>query len=305
MLNKNLEINQTLYWKFNPTDKMMYSAPYPWNGPYREFSGKGDALWRTSLAYITYGDPELKQGIINCFRKFTMINYPKKYWYQASRCSNRYREDDVSRDQVILALAALYIRHDFVELKDIADHLPFKLSRRFNMTLTMWVWMKYLTTNKRIYSTAHHIFNSLEMLIAIPLSKFLRKKAKVDKYMPPGTYISDEIKKTFWYKIYNFLQLHGYVLHLKAWQYYTSNKKSLFAKINSKLMLRDVEEDNYLLCLLLSENNVDIETYRSVSNWRANIRFNGDHDGTVWYLNPNEVRFNQMDKDVLIFLKNN
>lgn len=302
MLNKNLETNKSLYWKFNANDGMMYSTPWPWNGPYTEFSGAGDALIRTSLTYIAYKDSELKQSILKCFRKFTMIDQPNKYWYQASRCSNRYREDDVSRDQVILALSSLAVNKDFSELKEITQHLPFKLSRRFNMSLTMWVWVKYLQTDKKIWSDLHHIFNVLELIIAVPLTKFLRKKAKVDKYMAPGTFISDSTKNSIWYRIYNKIQLPGYALHLKAWQYYTSNKKGAFATLNRALMLSDVESDNYLMQELLG-NCLDSSDYKSISNWRPHLRLNGDNNGTVWYLKESEIEYNQLDKDILNFSK--
>lgn len=302
MLNKNLEINQTLYWKFNPADKMMYSAPYPWNGPHTEYSGHGDALIRTSLAYIAYSDLELKQGILNCFRKFTLIDHPNKYWYQASRCSNRYREDDVSRDQVILALSALTVNNDIAELKEITSHLPFKLSRRFNMSITMWTWTKYLRTNKIFWSNLYHFLSILELAIAIPLTKFLRKKAKVDIHMEPGTFITDATKNSIWYRIYNKIQLPGYALHLKAWQYYTSNKKGIFAMINRSLLQSDIESDNYLMQILLG-NAVDIAGYKSISNWRPHLRLNGDNNGTVWYLDDSQVAYNQLDKDILNFNK--
>lgn len=299
MLNKDKLINQTLYWKYNEDDKMMYSAPYPWSGEYSEFSGSGDALYRTSSAYIAYGDVDLKVGILNCFRKFTMINYPDKYWYQASRCSNRYREDDVSRDQVILALSALKINNDITELKEITRHLPYKLSRRFNMSPIMWAWVNYLKTDNKLWATLYNFFNLLELIIAIPLTKTLRKLAKVDKEMPVGTYIDNSVKKTFWYKIYNKVQLHGYVLNLKAWEFYTTNSNDIFAKISRKLMLSDVEKNNYLIRLLLKDKPKDISDYKSTSNWRPSIRFNGDHDGTVWYLKDSEIAFNQMDKDII------
>lgn len=305
MLNKNKEINKSLYWKYDSNDNMMYSTPYPWNGPYEEFSGHGDALCRTALAYITYKDKDLKVGILNCFRKFTMINYPKKYWYQASRCSNRYREDDVSRDQIILALSALKINNDIIELKEITRHLPYRLSRRFKMTPIMWSWINYLKTDKKIWAILFNLFNLLELIIVIPLTKILRKLAKVDKTMPVGQYIDNSITKTFWYKVYDTIQLHGYALNLKAWEFYIINSNDIFGKISRKLMLSDVEDDNYAVRLLLNDRPRNVSDYKSTSNWRPSIRFNGDHDGTVWYLKDSEIKYNQMDKDLINLLYKN
>ena len=60
---------------FDEEDKMMYEHGWPWSAKEGEKNvGLGDALWRTGLAYITWKDTDIKEGIIGCFRKVKIIN---------------------------------------------------------------------------------------------------------------------------------------------------------------------------------------------------------------------------------------
>jgi hypothetical protein len=190
MLNKDYEINtKQLFWRFREEDGLFYHPKYPWernDTHFKQFRGEYDTLWRSGLGYIAYGDEETKKGIIDCFRPYIIgeSRDHSKYKYQASRASNRFGEDDVSRDQVILALAALEFNGDIEEVQEIAGRLPFRLSRRFLMTPTMWFWVKYLATRKKGWRNAFAFMQTLEHTINIPLTKFLRFLAGATKPIP-------------------------------------------------------------------------------------------------------------------------
>jgi hypothetical protein len=190
MLNKDYEINsKQLFWKFRTEDGLFYHSKYPWERSdthFKEFRGEFDTLWRSGLGYIAYGDQQTKRGIIDCFRPYIIGEHRdiNKIKYQVSRASNRFGEDDVSRDQVIMALAALEFNGDIEELQEIAGRLPFRLSRRFLMTPTMWFWVKYLATRKRGWKWAFAFMQTLEHSINIPLTKFLRFLAGATKPIP-------------------------------------------------------------------------------------------------------------------------
>jgi hypothetical protein len=202
-----------------------------------------NALIRTARSAITYDEPKLIESVKKHFRKFTMINYPKKYWYQACRAIPREYEDDVSRDQVCMALVALYLK-DRNYAKEIAEHLPFKLSRRFKMTITYWLWVKYIHTGK------HKLFENLfllEIFLTYALSLF-GMKFKIKSLIYPG-----------------------YALQLSAWQLFimpdTKIKKwtqDLLLKLQNKL-----DDKNYLNKMLLGEK-IDIDTldYKPMNAWR-------------------------------------
>ena len=170
------------------------------NIPWGSDQGTGDALWRTSIAYIAYGDPRLKTAILKCFRKFTMINREEKYWYQGSRYVDRYREDDVSRDQVILALTALKFNDDEKELKELVDHLPKRLSRRFKMSFVLRYWMKAVSRNSRWYTFWFHFFELMELVPSVMINKTLRPLARRAKQYDSTWYMDHNPRQPFWHE---------------------------------------------------------------------------------------------------------
>lgn len=308
MLNKEKSKNdKILYYKFNIDDGMMYRQPFPWETKESPYSGKGDALWRTGISYISYGDKDLLNGIKNCFRKFDMINYKGKYWYQLSRASNRYKEDDVSRDQTILALSALRFNGDDELLKEYAKHLPFKLSRRFNMTINMWFWVKYLETNNLFYDFIFKLLTLLENIIQISITKILRKIAGMDKHYPPsepGKYINPNNTEKLSYKIYNTLKFPAYSLHLSAWKLYSTKNKGILWWLNKKIILWEAEKDNYLIRLLMGKEISQelIDNYRPTNQFRWSLRLDGD--SWIEYISNDKSEYNCIEIDVLKSIKN-
>ena len=311
MLNKDLEINsKQLFRRFNPKDGMFYTPPMPWeeyDSEHGEFRGEFDSLWRTSLAYITYGDQDLKEAIVKCFRKFTMINFPGKYWYQASRASNRYGEDDVSRDQVILALVALKLRGDEAELKEITAHLPFRLSRRFRMTPGMWFWVKYLATGKSGFKTAYLLMNLIEHCISVPMTKGLRFLAGATK---PVALPHD--KKTIWpfdqnswkVRLYKALGYPEYGLHFASWILYSVNDDSLLARMGKTVMRWQMQDSNLLLRILLDgqpvrEEEIKAFTPTNTFMWQRRTDFS---TSWVYELKPEQYEFNNYEVDILYTL---
>lgn len=305
------------------------NADWDFNGD----NGKGDALWRTAVSYIAYGSNTLKDGILQCFRKFTMIN-KKKYWYQGSRAFDRYREDDVSRDQTILALSALKVRGDDEELKEIGKHLPYKLSRRFSMGPGMWFWIKAITTNK---SSWHYVYQFVEALSFVPsvwLTKAirlllgLRKEYSQEWYMSvdhsigfwsvDGKWVVNDdwywvnngqrlysnhqhkTKKNFIYRFLQNLIYPDYALHLTSWMLYTS-KDSLIKRILQKHAVWLTEKDN-LLIRKLNGKKLDpsnISKYKPMNGFRWSSRLN--KTSYFRYLDGDDATYNAIDKDILTF----
>ena len=308
MLNKDPEINRKqLFRKFNPADRMFYVPPKSWEehdisrGPFR---GEFDSLWRTALAYVAYEDADLKWAIVDCFRKFEMINFPGKYWYQASRASNRYGEDDVSRDQVILALAALKVNGDEAELKEIAAHLPFRLSRRFLMTLSMWFWVQHLATDSKLYKWAYLMMNLVEHAFSVTMTKGLRQLAGATKPVP-----LPHDKNTKWpfnpnswrAKAYKLLGYPEYGLHFAAWMLYSVDDNSLLARMNKGLMRWQMQDSNLLLRILLDGKPVtedEIRAFKPTNTfmWQRRTDF---PLSWVYELKPEEYEYNNYEVDIL------
>lgn len=332
---------------FNPTsntkhylEENMMLEKFSWEG---SDQGKGDALWRTSVAYIAYGDPILKTAILKCFRKFTMINR-KKYWYQASRCYDRYREDDVSRDQVIMAMIALKFNDDLNELKEITDHLPKKISRRFKISFILQFWMKAVTTNSKWYTFLFHLFELVEFIPSVLINKMLRRLASRAQEYDPKWYLDVDITRCFWYESWDtgkpkwiwieepekfplinngqkltnnykrrlkknkFLKLIDTIMYPGYALHLTSwltnaTDHSKLKQLLQKFICWEGEHSNLLIRLLMDVPVTNVE----IDDYQPlnNYRWSGRMDGSNEYkiLNGDDVLYNALDKDLLVKLK--
>lgn len=313
MLNKNYEINRKqLHWKFRPEDGLFYRTQPPWEhwDPYfKEWRVEYDALWRSGLGYIAYRDEETKQGLINCFRPYIIgeDRNPEKTMYQASRASNRFGEDDVSRDQIILALSALEHNGDIDEVKEITSRLGFRLSRRFLMTPTMWFWVKYLATRKKGWKNAFAFMQTLEHAIQIPLTKFLRWLAGATKPipLPHDQHTKLPYKDGFRLKLYKAIGYPEYGLHFAAWQQYVVPFGGILGKLNKKLIRWQMEDSNLLLRLLVGEevSQTEIEEFKPTSTFMWQRR-NDVATAWIYELKPEEYEFNNLEVDILHSLIN-
>lgn len=309
MLNKDFEINRKqLHWKFNPNDGLFYKPQPPWehwDPEFKEWRVEFDTLWRSGLGYIAYGDEETKKGIIKCFRPYIIgeDRDESKIKYQASRASNRFGEDDVSRDQVILALASLEFNGDINEVKEIAGRLPFRLSRRFLMTPTMWFWVKYLATRKSGWKSAFAFMQTLEHVIQIPLTKFLRFLAGARKpiAIPHNKYTQLPYKQGLRLKLYKAIGYPEYGLHFAAWQYYVVPFGGILGKINKSLMRWQMEDSNLLLRALLGGRKVEqdeIDSFKPTNTFMWQRRRDV---ATAWIyeLDPEQYEYNNLEVDIL------
>ena len=309
MLNKDREINRKqLHWKFRPEDGLMYKQQPPWeewSEEFQEWRVEYDALWRSGLAYIAYGDKDIKQGILNCFRPYIIgeRRNPEKTMYQASRASNRFGEDDVSRDQIILALASLEFNGDIEEVKEITSKLSFRLSRRFLMTPVMYCWVKYLATRKQSWKNAYAIIQTLELLYQVPLTKLLRWLSGANKPIPlPHTQFTKvPYKKGIIYKIYQTIGYHEYGLHFAAWRRYVTQYSGILGKLTCNLMSWQMEESNLLFKIIIkgeTVSNKEIEDFKSTNTFMWQRR-NDVVTAWIYELQEHKVEFNDLEKDIL------
>lgn len=293
---------------FDTNDNMMYERGWDWQKKEGERNvGLGDALWRTSLAYITWGDFDMKKGIVSCFRKIHTAW--DDYYYQASRCVNRYGEEDVSRDQITMALVALKLNGDKLAVSDISNHLSWRLSKKFRKTIDWYFWSKSLSGSK-FNANMFLVLQLLMLPIIVGWNKLL------DKVLGYKSIPNNEYKSSYAYKKYekfNGLQrllsksyFMGYAQHLLAWQIYTLPVNNWLRKLVSRMLLSLVEKDNYLLRLLLGDTKIsedEIESYVPKENFRWEMRLDGS---TIRQFNEMDeewkekmLKYNQLDKDCL------
>lgn len=221
-----------------------------------------DNLWRTSLAYIAWGDPALKDGMIKCTR-----------WVKPNRIQyyrTTYHDDqDVSRDQVTMFLAAMAIMGE--DVKPYIKATKWKLSERHTLTPDMWLWMKALGGSK--------IARKLFYLMEIPLTKlnYFWNKSKLSRHIYPG-----------------------YAAHLLAWQMYALNHTSNHSMALSSTLLKIIDKDNYLVQLLLGyEVSADkINGVKPMTDfvWQ---RYKSSTKSHLRPLTSEEAEYNTLDVDVL------
>ena len=271
----------------------------------KESHGKYDALWRAGVSYITYGTLRIKNGLLKAYRK------KENGKYQAARCNDRYGEDDVSRDQIILSLSALKIRGDEKELYEIARNLKFRISSRFIMTPNLWLWLRGITGCK-ICDYINQIYMLIELSINVLLNKIVNSQIKPIEYSQDdleyrlSTIREHEIRSkllnTKWKKFLEKVEFPGYGLHLSMWMVYVS-RDTWIKKLLHKVLLSDADSKN-LLCQIicgLEVSDKEINEYKPMDGWRWSQRMT---DLTRCRIVPekNIGNFN-MDKDILKVIK--
>ena len=84
--------------------------------------GRGDALWRTSLAFIAYKDKQFYKGMMTCIDENLPLGTPNSI----KRHPTADRKD-TSRDQAIMLLVALFLKGDGSECKELANKLKYRI----------------------------------------------------------------------------------------------------------------------------------------------------------------------------------
>jgi hypothetical protein len=276
---------------------MMLEKPYYWDT--NQYISKGDALWRTSIAYIAYKNKKFKEAILSCFKfkdnKLQVYRYPEEGFNK-----------DTSRDQITMALVALKYNNDIEDLKGITDNLKWKLSEKFNMTLDMWLWIKSLQKNSKIYSILFIILSFIILSLNQLWNKALYKWSNLIP-IDPEIHKSYGIKQATKKQI-TAMKLHYpmYAFHLFAWQYYTL-PSNLLKKVFGKYCSKFVEPTNYLLKILFGIKIPKelLENYKPMTGmrWQNNF-FLGLYNSTEiikdhknYYHIDNTL--NVLDKDIL------
>lgn len=283
-----------------------------WKNEREDVHGKGDALWRTSMAYMSNPEKKYKDGIIKAFKLEFSKNkygYVKEYHYQARRCNPDYGIGDVSRDQVILAWTALKFNGDDKKLEEIVEHTKFKLSKRYLMTPTMWLWSRGLIGDNFL-GLLGQISLSIELSFNVVYNKIIKlligykeySIKEIDKMLEERTeLIRNEVLTNKWKKLLWKANYPGYALHFSAWMNFVS-QKSIFKKLNNWLIRRDMSKHNLLLKLLTNTYVTDeeINNYEPHEEWLWSQRMT-KMNRNLRVPNPTGKEF---DKTILKTIKN-
>ncbi len=233
------------------------------NGMMRDrIADHGDNLWRTSLAYIAYGDTSLRNGMLQCAE---WIDNDHVQFYR----SVEYRENDVSRDQITMFLAAMVFNNQ--DVKKYAKGIKWKISNKYKLTLDMWLWIHAIAGN----SLARRAF----LLLEWPVVKVYQiwNKGNISKQKFPA-----------------------YALHLLAWQMYVLDGNSGIQS-NINLMIISMADEENLLVRLLAGDEIYGDQVDEIKPFTDFIwqRYRNNTNALLRELTPNEAEFNALDVDVL------
>ena len=268
-------------------------------------NSKADALLQTSLGYITYGESDLKRGILSCFEykcgRLVAHRYPK------------WGSKDFSRDQLTMALCALNLNGDFFEMNRIIDDIPFKISDKFRLTVGMWVWMQSLRKDNRFLATLFSFMSIISTLTTNGLNKLIYKVFGIEQCSPEEQVNYPYRQQTKKEEIAFKLHFPAYAKHLLAWQIYTTPKNPL-KKILQKIALKGVPEWNLVVRLLLGDTitKEEVSEYKPMTGypWQNIVvkeLYNMAEIIEYHWLYSNKYNSNEnvLDNDVLHYLVQN
>ena len=269
----NWEATDTHYFVDREHHMMLTQNP---GGDSSHNSGKGDSIGRTFISYFTYEDERFLQGIESCWvkkeRNWFWKLLGKKYYYQGYRFPTHY-DKDMSRDHLIYSILAFKYSgfYSKAKLKEFVKHLRFKISERFNFSITSWLWARAVSGSK--------FYKWLFYVIELPYFKVLRFWHKLIYKL--GSF-GEESSQRDWVRMPNeakpkiidkmsSLLYPVYTLHQQAWRLFLlpdSKKKSKLQKI----CLGMASKHNYVIKILLGDKESftkeDVWDYKSMTGGR-------------------------------------
>jgi hypothetical protein len=249
---------------------------------------KHNALWRTGLACIIYDDNDLIEGVKNCFRRYDFggklyknDEKPKKYYYQPCRCNPRLWEEDVSRDQIIMGITALELKKPEYA-KEIANKIPFRISRRFIMTGSLFFWLRWVSNKSKLNLWVTSSLFFIEALFSL-LFSFIGIKTGIKQLILP----------------YFSVFLTSWQLHVIPNNFLTKSTKKMLLWIAKKM-----DKENYIMRKLLDDKEITLEHFKNYKPMTSH-RWEVYLPSTKRYIREmtdEEAIANTLDTDLIKFL---
>lgn len=246
-------------------DRFMLTNVKPWS------DRDGDALWRTAIAYICYGEHSLYMGILSCIE-----DKPVRFPYDKDKEPELYQwaRDTVSRDQVAMACTALRWGHtNLPDDTELEITIPFFLSKKHWLTPDLWLWLR---KHYKLWT----LLIIMQFLIIIPWNKLWRPI-----YRRFGTGWAGKL-------IYPHYSLFITAFMLAV---VPDGKLTDYAR---KLLRKDVEDSNLVLQMILGRwpSIFSILEYEAKS-FRWNRRL--DEPSDVYEPENRALEYNNIDIDLI------
>ncbi len=262
------------YWFVDQINKMMLIQNPGWN--LEGDNGRGDAIERSFLAFVLYGDPRFLDGIEACWEKVERKGIRRfifgNYYYQGYRYPTHDHPVGLSRDHLTCTILAFkYAGYSDEFLKDFVTHLRWKISDFAMFTPDLWLWVRAIA-NIKPYTALFPPISWIAMKVSSIWNKALYKYTDFGEESSQNDFIKlqnsfkpkriQKMAKKF-YPIYS--------LHIQSWQYKLL-KDSKWKKRLQKVSLEICPKHNYVIQLLLNSPNPptqeQVEGYESMKGGR-------------------------------------
>jgi hypothetical protein len=293
--------------------------------------GIGDAIGRTLETYWIYDDPDLIDGIVNCWQyrgehkgKFyngniVGVRHPDFVekeglkWYQLG--------DRMSRDHYIYTLIALKLWEkrtgkEHPKLKEIVKATPFGIRNMARWTLGLILWSKALRGNKVALFISLLLDLIVINIISIPVRKICYKLTgwydeleqdewELIQHDPKQT---NEQHQPKWFKNMDSIAYPSYAIGFSAKQLYVT--PDTFPKLKravQKSMLKMVGKTNYVQQMLLGKKGIPrdkVEAYKTMKGGRWSGYLHQRNDRSMRVHPEGKYTVNLKDVDMVRHLYN-
>jgi len=266
----------------------------PWSG--NKDDGRGDAVGRTVLAAIAYGEKDFIDAFQSCF--WIDINGR----WQGIRHPEVTERKDLSRDHTfwwVLGLKYFNPTNLWKTLK-----IPWRISTKFKQTIDLWLWIRAVARGGWFWRFAYWVVGGAVFRVylrAIQLAVLVGGFKTVPYKEFKATSVVDLTKRQRWGR--KIMQIcPSYTVHQLAWML-TCLPEGWFKRRMQKLVLRMVEPTNYLIRLLCNDTLNDYEWvaskyYTGVDGCRWNRRMDESTNIDLYALSGSQPEYN-LDVDIL------
>ena len=296
--NFNFDTTETAYY-VDKKHNMMLHVNFGWD-PTGDF-GKGDSIGRTFEAYYTYKDERFLEGIKSCWVKVKKGN---GYYYQGYRYPT-HDDNDISRDHLFNTVLTLIASgYSEEQLKEFVTNVPFNISKKYNQTIDLWLWMRAVSgiwwakLLSPIIEISLMAFTVLWQKLLYKIGGF-KEESSQDEFMASKKY-----EKTKWEKTVSSLLYPSYTMTQYAWRL-NFMKDSLYTKIMKKMLLKIANKHNYVVRLLLDDTSKPTQehvySYKSMMGGRWDGILNQQINDRDFYIITDEklISSNVLDVDLV------
>jgi hypothetical protein len=263
----------------------------------------GDCLWWTSLAAITY--PKNDKFMLGV-RGLTPYSAEGKWRRHPFGHLEGTKDavDDFTRDQLIMAIAALSTsgRENYKAARQAIRRTKFRISKSTFSRLDLWLWMKAVQSKSYVFAKLFTTLTFFKKLLAWPLYALTTWMYDYNaKQKHPNELVAEKVGTKFGRFLRKYFRPKAYPTHLCAWQLWTLKELGLGKSFLTGTVVRQIAgRYNYLITLLtgmyLSKEEIDNYESRHGWIWQTYI---DESKPVPPKCSEEEKKWNPMDKDIL------